>query len=868
MSVIFLTLHLLWAQAPTPAPSAAAPATKAAPAAAAPAPGATAPGDASRAPAAPVRPPIQIDNRTAIAIAWLYLASDPIGGGEGLLVNSIVWLKAVGLLCLLAWVLSWIYLGIKERVVARGEWFDYLGIIALALTPATVMVQVLQVMKRFEPPSIGPLPMASVMWLTSILLYAVWIEFALWRATRRLGNRADRLVLFGVHLALALGLGVGAWLQVKGYLIAIFLMLGAFMPLDTELTWREGLSVGTRFALTYMGYVVLLRVTLQCAGEVFNDRFRRLYAIARLSVYEATRRMWAPWVVMTVFLLVLAFTHWFLQPPRAAEMGRLYVSTLTLLCSALLTLMVTILTPLSLPTDIQQQTIYTVVSKPVRRLELIWGRMIGYMALVTMLLVVFGGISLAYLWRTVGLTQRDTLARAEAAEKAGRIAEARQYREQAEQLYTRMTAREPIKGSLSFLDSRGVPHAMGIDVGQDVSAREPRSHIEGATPSAAIWSFGRVPDPFTPPGRQPRILDRIIPVDRFLTAGTLEDDLDRLYQLEAQVAEAQQAKQRPDLPASESSRLDQAIARNQQELERVRSNYEARKRQADDLDAKLAAAREAGNKDEVAALLKEYNRLHSKPIEIQMTFNVYRTTKGKVGEPVYAELTAINPRTSARFEHDIFAIREYYTNKATLPASVLAGSNGTLRVEVRCLSPTQYLGMAESDLFLLPAQGNFGFNYMKGLFGIWLQALVLTAIGVFAGTFLSWPVALLTTIFFFVAGQLAFSFLVDFTRQAIMGGGPFESLIRLLTHDNQMSDLAPTASVILAKTLDSLVMPIMSMLVFVVPNFNTLDVTNLVADGFAVSWRTLGINTMLALGYALPFSIAGYYILKKREVAA
>ena len=45
---------------------------------------------------------------------------------------------------------------------------------------------------------------------------------------------------------------------------------------------------------------------------------------------------------------------------------------------------------------------------------------------------------------------------------------------------------------------------------------------------------------------------------------------------------------------------------------------------------------------------------------------------------------------------------------------------------------------------------------MKGLFGVWLQAMVLTAIGVCAGTFLSWPVALLTTISFFVAGQLAF----------------------------------------------------------------------------------------------------------------
>ena len=129
-------------------------------------------------------------------------------------------------------------------------------------------------------------------------------------------------------------------------------------------------------------------------------------------------------------------------------------------------------------------------------------------------------------------------------------------------------------------------------------------------------------------------------------------------------------------------------------------------------------------------------------------------------------------------------------------------------------------------------------------------------------------VALLTTIAFFIAGQLAFGFLVDFTRQAILGGGPFESLIRLLTHDNQMSDLAPTAGVIIAKTLDSLVMPIMSMLVYVVPNFQALDVTNSVADGFAVSWNDMAANTLLALAYALPFSIVGYFILKNREVAA
>ena len=118
------------------------------------------------------------------------------------------------------------------------------------------------------------------------------------------------------------------------------------------------------------------------------------------------------------------------------------------------------------------------------------------------------------------------------------------------------------------------------------------------------------------------------------------------------------------------------------------------------------------------------------------------------------------------------------------------------------------------------------------------------------------------------AGQLAFAFLFDFSRQAILGGGPFESLIRILTHDNQMSDLTPTAGVVLAKTLDSLVMPVMSMLVYLVPNFQALDVTNMVADGFMVNWRTMLINTLLALAYVLPFSFAGFLILKNREVAA
>jgi hypothetical protein len=789
---------------------------------------------------------------------WFFLYGEPTFTVPGLLGGWLTWIKAIAFLCLVGWVGSWLVTAIKERVVGDGKWYDYVAVAGLVLLPITMLVRVLETQKVMPARSVANTPIVLLLGYLCFLLLLIWFEMGIWRTIRRFGRYPDILVLIGIHLAVAVGVLIGLAMQHFGILPTI-------APGQVTTLW-DGVIYGARLGATYMGYVVFLRVLLAFRYELFAVRARRLYSIARLSIFEANRKMWAPWVVVIAFGLFLAFTHWFLQPPRAAEMGRLFVGTLTLLCSLLLTLMVAILTPLSLPTDIQQQTIYTVVSKPVRRLEMIWGRMLGYMTLVTILVAVFGAISLLYLWRTVGITIRNTEAQAVKARNEGRMRDFAQLTEQADQLRSRMKARVPVKGSLSFLDSRGTPHAIGIDVGQEQSMKEPRSHIEGATPATAIWSYGIVPDPFQPANR-PVLLNRKVPVDDFLRAGTIEALLNRAYEIQGQIAAAEREKAQPDLPASKVTQLSAGIDRNKAEYQRVNAEYEALKKQADDLDAKAAQAEAGGDAPGAESLRAQARALHSDPVIVEMNFNVYRTTKGRVGEPVYAEMQVTNPWTNADYVN-IFPIKEYYTNTQVIKPEILAGSRGDLKVEIRCISPTQYLGMAESDLYLLSSSGNFGVNYMKGLFGIWLQALVLTAIGIFAGTFLSWPVALLTTIAFFIAGQLAFAFLVDFTRQAILGGGPFESLIRLLTHDNQMSDLAPTTGVIIAKTLDSLAMPVMSMLVYVVPNFQALDVTNSVADGFAVTWNEIVSNTLLALAYALPFSIVGYFILKNREVAA
>jgi ABC-type transport system involved in multi-copper enzyme maturation permease subunit len=807
-----------------------------------------------------------VPSQFVATVKWLFVFGEPSVTENGTTILGLPWTgqvigavihwsKVVGLFALLAWLLSWVVTALKTRGRSRFDPLDIAALVALAGCVVSVVLNVLTQSRRIDPPFIKGYSVASAIANFSFLLLTLWTERSLWSSIRRVGKVADGLVLAGLHLALLLGI------------FESYLLLG--IPPDGSVGARpvnpvQVLVYGFRYGVTYMGFVVLARVLTLLIPEVVGMRTRRLFAIAKNCVIESTRRMAAPWVVIVLFGVILAFTHWFLPVPdeRAAELGRTYVGTLTLLCMILLTVMVTILSPLSLPQDIQMQTIYTVVSKPVRRIELVLGRMIGYMFIVTLLVLLFGGISLGYLYRNIGRKIDQLDARAESIQATDPDA-ARFLYDQSDQLQTRMSARVPVRGSLSFVDSRGNPTRVGIDVGQE---QETRSHIEGATPSSAIWNFGVIPDPNDPK----RLIDRRVPVDSLLKPGSIEAIENRALVLGYGVDELEARIKQGKLSSDEVARVQAQITTTSAEIQQLRAESQKLQGQSNDFLAKATAADQAKKPEEAADFRQKASDLHSPPIPIEMTFTIYRTTKGRPGDPVYAEIEVnnTNPRVTIAPHRDNFPIREYYTNKQFIPARYLVGSLGSLRVTVRCMSPTQYLGMAESDFHILVESGNFGVNFFKGLFGIWLQAMVLTAIGVFAGTFLSWPVALLMTIAFFFAGHAAFAILKDFFLQTLIGGGPFESLIRLLSHDNQVNDLDPTLGVVVAKSLDAIIMPVMARMVYLIPNLASLDVSNTVAEGFAVTGPAMLQNSLVALGYAVPFAIGGYFILKNREVAA
>ncbi len=137
-----------------------------------------------------------------------------------------------------------------------------------------------------------------------------------WRSRGRFAGTAGgstRWSCSGCISALALGIGVGL-VPPASRLPGV--PAHGRLPATRQLTWRDGADLRRADRRDLHGLRrVLLRVAALLLAELIAIRGRRLFAIARLSIYESNRRMWAPWVVITVFLLVLAFTA--LVPPAS-----------------------------------------------------------------------------------------------------------------------------------------------------------------------------------------------------------------------------------------------------------------------------------------------------------------------------------------------------------------------------------------------------------------------------------------------------------------------------------------------------------------------------------------------------------------------
>jgi len=220
--------------------------------------------------------------------------------------------------------------------------------------------------------------------------------------------------------------------------------------------------------LAVAGVLALIAFCEPFVLDLLRLRGRRVYAIAKLSFKEAIRRR-VVWVFF-VFLLIFMFpATWFSLGSKPGDALKTTISVVSYAMTLLLTLTALLLSAFSIPSDIRNQTIHTIVTKPVERFEIVAGRFLGYVGLQTLVLFALTAISLVFI-----LTSNvDRAARAES-----------------------MRARVPVYGKLEYVRERTEEQRVkqqafeGIDVGREYAYRK---YIGGGRLSShrAIWSFSK-----------------------------------------------------------------------------------------------------------------------------------------------------------------------------------------------------------------------------------------------------------------------------------------------------------------------------------------------------------------------------------------
>lgn len=258
-------------------------------------------------------------------------------------------------------------------------------------------------------------------------------------------------------------------------------------------------------------------------------------------------------------------------------------------------------------------------------------------------------------------------------------------------------------------------------------------------------------------------------------------------------------------------------------------------------------------------------------VKVGMTFDVFKTTKGNPtraedeGSGVWCSLDVVDLVDPRNKFDEALRIENNRLTELEIPASVL--SSGKVVVQAQCLTRNQFLGMAKHDLYLQAREQSFATNFMKGLVSLWLKVLFLTSVAAAASTVLNGFVTVVFTVGVYFMG-LFHDFLMTVASGQNLGGGPVESMIRLVLQKNQTIDLDPGFMTSLAKTVDPYLLHIMGAVGAVIPNLSTVETSEYVASGFDIPTWLLVRNALVVVGYVVPFLVAGCFLFRARETSA
>jgi hypothetical protein len=621
------------------------------------------------------------------------------------------------------------------------------------------------------------------------------------------------------------------WVLVVGLLLLAGLAVGWLL---------EALQRGPMAAFAGVG-----RVFSAGLGDVFGVSPRRVWALSWLAIQESIRRRVV--VAFAVFIIVLLFAGWFLDP-GSTEPGRLYLSFVLTATTYLVLLLALFLSSMSLPNDIRHKTLHTVVTKPVRPSEIVLGRMVGFTVVGTSLLALMGLLS--YLFVVMGLNHTHSLSKSDVDRAVQACAEGRQ-------------------GSVELLtdESQGHRHLVRVEPTSDGEVRVAQMDTERSHWHDLSYSFQR--------------------------KGGSSSDV----------------------------RMDYSIGPAQGSLVArvpVYGKLRFLSPQAVDTDKGVNVGDEWAYRSYIqggtqAAGVWTFGGLRPEnfadEVSVEMNIGVFRTHKGNIERGILGSLALRNPKTGLFVEVEVFESKEFAVKRINIPRKITSFSSkqmvqrkwmsakgeamvypptpnldnsllekkefdlfqdlvadGQTEIWLRCLESAQYFGVAQADLYVRQSDASFAVNFVKGYLGIWLQMVLVICFGVMFSTFLSGPVAMIGTLGVLLGG-IFLDFVTKLGHGDVYGGGPLESVIRLVNQQNVISELDPGLGASTAKMADKVLEGFLLGVSHLLPPFGQFSFSEHVACGYDVSFDLLLVRVITAVAFAIPLFVIGLFFLKTREIA-
>lgn len=574
-----------------------------------------------------------------------------------------------------------------------------------------------------------------------------------------------------------------------------------YEPPKVQATWRAA-------ALTLGGLFAILGIGQPFVRDLFKLRFRRVWALSKLGFKEAVRNKLL-WVFLLVLLPFLFPAKWFVSDIKAEDELRWTVNLSTFMAAILTIVPAGLLAAFAIPNDIKNQTIYTIVTKPVERFEIVLGRFFGYTGLMTLALALMSAVSLVF----ISTSKRDEAADAET------------YR-----------SRVPLRGTLEFRSRKA--EFQGTLVGREF---EYRKYIAGdsSSPQRAIWSFAEVPASLAE-GRPDDAVPCEFAFDIFrLTKG----DENRGIDISIRVTSWQCPQEPPADPKDGVWKWKDAKKKAEYDAEAEEEFKKLVQKARDERKPPPVALAVAQPGSDSWAIV---NRLAEK-----YGFYEYR------GKEIYD------------YHPDSIAVPVglfKYARKDSPPPDKDGKVPPRLQVAVKCESPSQLLGMAAADLYLLEGERTYAENYFRTSFGLWCRIVLVIGLAVSLSTYLAGVISLLGTFFLFISGYFA-EHIDDLTRGTSVGGGPFRSLKNLLEAKAPTAFTTDTAAERATGLLDSGYGWVIRRFANLVPDVEGFSWSHFLREGFNVDFEFLVMNLIVLIGYLLPWGVLAYFLMRSREVA-